>query len=232
MLENENRLFSKADLIFTGGQSLFEVKSSKHEQIYLFSSSVDVAHFSQARRRNEDPADQRMIPHPRIGYAGVLDERMDLELVRYLADREPEWQIVLLGPIVKIDPDDLPKRKNIHTLGVKNYQNLPNYFSGWDLALMPFALNDATRFISPTKTPEYLAAGLSVVSTRIPDVERPYGNSGLVRIARDHEQFRFSVKEQLGEGRTVSWQSRVDAFLRALSWDGLGQKWSSLLPAN
>lgn len=225
MLKNEQLLFKNADLVFTGGPSLFEAKRSKHEQVYLFPSSVDVAHFSQALAIHEDPADQKPIPRPRIGYAGVIDERMDLELIEYLADRRPDWQLVLVGPIVKIDPDRLPRRANIHYPGMKAYDELPAYLSGWDVALLPFAQNDATRFISPTKTPEYLAAGLPVVSTPIRDVVRPYGESGLVCIGRDHEQFLQGVEQQLCEGRSAAWQADVRVFLSSHSWD---KTWNSM----
>jgi glycosyltransferase involved in cell wall biosynthesis len=225
MLKNEQLLFKNADLVFTGGPSLFEAKRSKHEQVHLFPSSVDVAHFSQALAIHEDPADQKPIPRPRIGYAGVIDERMDLELIEYLADRRPDWQLVLVGPVVKIDPDRLPRRANIHYPGMKAYDELPAYLSGWDVALLPFAQNDATRFISPTKTPEYLAAGLPVVSTPIRDVVRPYGESGLVCIGRDHEQFLQGVEQQLCEGRSAAWQADVRAFLSSHSWD---KTWNSM----
>jgi UDP-galactopyranose mutase len=219
MLQNERMLFKKADLVFTGGPSLFEAKRSKHERVYLFPSSVDVAHFSQALAIHEDPADQKPIPGPRIGYAGVIDERMDLDLIRYVADRRPDWQIVLVGPVVKIDSQRLPQRANIHYFGMKTYDELPAYLSGWDVALLPFAQNEATRFISPTKTPEYLAAGLPVVSTPIRDVVRPYGESGLVCIGRSHEHFLHCVEQQLYEGRPPVWQADVRAFLSSHSWD-------------
>src|SRR5690606_28943889 len=103
----------------------------------------------------------------RIGYAGVIDERIDLVLLDQVARARPDYQFVMLGPIAKIDPATLPQRGNIHYLGSKKYADLPRYLAGWDVAMMPFALNDATRFISPTKTPEYLAAGRRVVSTAI-----------------------------------------------------------------
>jgi UDP-galactopyranose mutase len=219
MLDNERKLFKRADLIFTGGLSLYEAKCRQHKEVHLFPSSVDTAHFSQALVGCQDPPDQEHIPYPRLGYAGVIDERMDLDLLSYIADTRPDWHIVLLGPIVKIDPRDLPQRKNIHALGMKEYQDLPAYFSGWDVALLPFALNEATRFISPTKTPEYLSAGLPVVSTPIRDVERPYGKLGLVLIGRDGEDFVNAIEQQLWDGRSPIWRSRANGFLSSLSWD-------------
>jgi len=225
MLQNERMLFNKADLVFTGGASLFEAKRSKHDRVHLFPSSVDVAHFSQALAIHEDPAEQKPIPRPRIGYAGVIDERMDLDLIRYVADGRPDWHILLVGPVVKIDPQRLPQRGNIHYFGMKSYDELPAYLSGWDVALLPFAQNEATRFISPTKTPEYLAAGLPVVSTPIRDVVRPYGESGLVAIGRGREHFLHCVEQQLYEDRPAVWQADVRAFLSSHSWD---KTWDSM----
>ncbi len=225
MLRNEQQLFDQCDLVFTGGSSLFEAKRLKHERVYLFPSSVDTAHFARALSIEEDPQDQKAIPHPRIGYAGVIDERMDLELIEYVAERRREWQIVLVGPVVKIDPRVLPNRQNIHYLGMKSYQELPKYLGGWDAALLPFAQNEATRFISPTKTPEYLAAGLPVVSTPIQDVVRPYEKLGLVCIGRDHGQFLLGIEEALRNGRMESWQADVKKFLAEQSWD---KTWNSM----
>ncbi|HLJ13649.1 MAG TPA: glycosyltransferase [Bryobacteraceae bacterium] len=217
--ENEQKLFDQADLVFTGGVSLFEAKCHSHPHVYVFPSSVDVSHFAQARSIRETPEDQKDILRPRLGYAGVIDERMDLDLIDQLAMRRPEWQIVMLGPIAKIDPTALPRRPNIHWLGLKAYQDLPQYFAGWDVALLPFALNDSTRFISPTKTPEYLAAGLPVVSTPIRDVVTPYGKLGLVRIAQNAEEFLVAAEQSMVYGMSLKWRERADAFLRTLSWD-------------
>jgi hypothetical protein len=217
--ENEQRLFRLSDLVFTGGVSLFEAKCRQHSHVYAFPSSVDVAHFAQARMGNHNPEDQTAIPRPRLGYAGVIDERMDLDLIDYLAAERPDWHIVMVGPVVKIDQAGLPRRPNIHWLGMKDYQQLPAYFAGWDVALLPFALNDSTRFISPTKTPEYLAAGLPVVSTPIRDVVRPYGELGLARIAFSREEFLTSVEQAMAHGMSMKWRERADTFLKTSSWD-------------
>nr|MBA2296743.1 NAD(P)-binding protein [Actinomycetota bacterium] len=214
----EDELFRRADLVLTGGRSLFEAKQSRHPHVHLFPSSVDSAHFAAARRPGSEPRDQAAIARPRLGYAGVIDERIDLELVAGLADARPRWQLVLLGPVTKIDPAVLPQRHNLHYLGRKDYADLPAYLRAWDVALLPFALNRATRFISPTKTPEYLAAGLPVVSTPIADVVRPYGEEGLVRIAEDAAGF-VAAAEQAMEESSVDRQLRVDAFLTESSWD-------------
>jgi UDP-galactopyranose mutase len=180
---------------------------------------VDVAHFGQARRLRDDPPDQAAIPRPRLGFFGVIDERMDLALIAGVAAARPEWHIVMIGPVVKIDPATLPYADNIHYIGAKRYEELPRYVAGWDVALLPFARNEATRFISPTKTPEYLAAGKPVVSTSIQDVVRPYGEQGLVRIADDVPSFVRACTAAMAEDPAKR-LTLADAFLRQTSWDG------------
>jgi UDP-galactopyranose mutase len=223
--EVEQQLFNRADLVFTGGASLFESKRSRHHCVYAFPSGVDVAHFRQARCVTEPYGEHNHIPRPRLGYAGVIDERMDLDLIGHLAEQRPQWQIVMLGPVVKIDPASLPRRDNLHWIGIKDYSELPKYFAGWDVGLLPFALNDSTRFISPTKTPEYLAAGLPVVSTPIRDVVKPYEALGLARIARDADEFVTACERAMTYGMSMKWRSRADAFLETLSWD---DTWNSM----
>ncbi len=214
----EDELFERADVVFTGGHSLYEAKRARHERVYPFPSSVDVAHFSRARTAPCEPADQRDIPHPRLGFFGVIDERMDLELLGAVAAAHPEWHLVMLGPCVKIAESSLPRAANIHYLGMKSYEELPAYLSGWEIAMLPFAMNDSTRFISPTKTPEYLAAGCQVVSTPVRDVVRPYGEEGLVAIASTPAQFGDAVTRALGQ-HDPEWRARVERFLSRLSWD-------------
>lgn len=215
----EAELFRKAHLVFTGGQSLYESKVNQHPNVYAFPSSVDVNHFAQARQV-EEPADQADIPHPRLGFYGVIDERMDLELLQGVAEARPDWHLVILGPVVKIDPADLPQRDNIHYLGSKDYKDLPKYLAGWDLAMLPFARNESTRYISPTKTPEYLAAAKPVVSTSIRDVVRPYQELNLVRIADTVEDFVIAAEQAMQEDTPASgWLNRVDSFLEKLSWE-------------
>lgn len=218
LVENEAKLFDKADLVFTGGQSLYEAKKSQHKNVHAFPSSIDAEHFRQARSISEEPADQISIPHPRLGYCGVIDERLDLSLLAEIADLRPEWHFVMIGPVVKISQDDLPRRDNIHYLGGKDYKELPAYLAGWDAALMPFAINDATKFISPTKTPEYLAAGKPVVSTPIRDVVRPYGEKNLVHIASTAEEFVAACEKALREDENER-LPKVDEFLSQMSWD-------------
>ncbi|MEH2328481.1 UDP-galactopyranose mutase [Nostoc sp.] len=222
----EAELFSRADLVFAGGQSLYESKVNQHPNVYAFPSSVDVPHFGQARNLQE-PEDQAHIPHPRLGFFGVIDERMDIELLAGIAEARPNWHLVIIGPVVKIDPATLPQHENIHYLGGRNYKQLPAYLAGWDLAMLPFARNESTRFISPTKTPEYLAAGRPVVSTSIRDVVRPYGESKLVRIADTVSEFVTAAEQAMQEDTPASeWLSRVDVFLEKISWD---RTWASMM---
>lgn len=214
----EHELMRAAGVVFTGGQSLFEAKRALHPNIHPFPSSVDVKHFSRARAQHGEPGDQAALSRPRVGFFGVLDERLDRALVDGIAAARPEWQIVMLGPVVKIDPNVLPRRPNIHYLGGKSYEALPEYVSGWDVAMLPFARNDATRFISPTKTPEYLAAGRPVVSTSIRDVVRPYGDLGLALIADEVPEFVAAVEKALAMDPD-SHRERADRFLATMSWD-------------
>jgi glycosyltransferase involved in cell wall biosynthesis len=216
--ERELELFRLADVVFTGGQTLYEAKRSQHRNVHAFPSSVDVAHFAQARTRAVEPIDQARIPHPRIGFFGVIDERMDYPLLRGVAEARPDWHMVLIGPTVKVDPASLPQGPNIHYLGRRPYTELPSYIAGWDVATLPFARNESTRFISPTKTPEYLAAGKPVVSTSIRDVVRPYGQLGLARIADDVSSFVDAIDESLHCDATET-RRVADDFLSHLSWD-------------
>lgn len=218
LLKLEQELFEHADVVFTGGHSLQEAKRARHGHVYPFPSSVDVAHFGKARTITQEPADQAAIPHPRLGFFGVIDERMDLDLVGALAAAHPEWHIVMLGPCVKIAESSLPQAPNIHYLGMKKYEELPAYLSGWEVALLPFAMNESTRFISPTKTPEYLAAGCHVVSTPVRDVVRPYGEEAMVAIGSTADGFADAISRALA-GTDPQWRARVDAYLSTLSWD-------------
>jgi len=215
----EAELFKTADVVFTGGYSLYEAKRAAHANIHPFPSSVDRPHFAKARVTSADPADQADLPHPRLGFYGVVDERMDLDLLTAIADARPDWSLVILGPVVKIDPADLPKRANIAYLGGKTYDALPAYLGGWDVAMMPFAINESTRFISPTKTPEYLAGGKPVVSTPITDVVRHYGSLQGVRIAGDAAAFVAACEAMLSLPRAGEWLEEVDRTLSELSWD-------------
>ncbi|WP_374165938.1 glycosyltransferase family 1 protein [Arcticibacter sp. MXS-1] len=215
----EKKLMQAADVVFTGGHSLYEAKKHQHPNIYPFPSSIDKAHFEKARKAKVEPADQSGIQGPKIGFYGVIDERFDIGMIKDIAEARPDWQLILIGPVAKIDKSTLPVLPNIHYLGQKTYQELTNYLSGWDLALIPFLLNESTRFISPTKTPEYLAAGIPVVSTPIRDVVNPYGKNNLVSIAADSASFIAAIDRSLAMKDRKQWLDRVDAFLAKNSWD-------------
>ena len=213
----EAEMLKVADVVFTGGYSLYEAKRDRHANIHPFPSSIDRDHFAPRADRT-DPADQAALPRPRLGFYGVIDERMDIDLLRAVAEARPDWSIVMVGPVVKIAQEDLPRLPNIHYLGQKDYAALPDYLSGWDVALMPFAINESTRFISPTKTPEYLAGGKPVVSTPIRDVRRHYGHLEGVKIADGADAFIAACEAALALREESAWLAPVEKLLQAQSW--------------
>jgi UDP-galactopyranose mutase len=218
--QREAELLACADLVFTGGYSLYEAKCHLHPNIHPFPSSIDPAHFRKARKKLADPEDQTVIPRPRLGFFGVIDERMDIDLLAGVADAKPDWNLVMIGPVVKIDPAELPRHPNIHYLGGRDYNDLPAYLSGWDIAMLPFARNESTRYISPTKTPEYLAAGIPTISTSIRDVVHPYGKQGLVEIADMPAEFVAAAERLMSPDFDYNaWLSQVDEMLASNSWD-------------
>jgi UDP-galactopyranose mutase len=226
--EREFELFKKADIVFTGGHTLYEYKKSFHHNIHPFPSSIDKAHFSKARIQS-DPDDQKEIPYPRFGFYGVVDERFDLELIKEVSIKKPEWHFIIIGPVVKIDPDSLPRLPNIHYLGSKSYNELPNYLGGWDIATIPFLRNKSTKYISPTKTPEYLAGGKPVISTSISDVINPYGQNKLVHIADTAHDFIMMAEKELDKTDKSEWINSVDNFLADNSWDNTWLNMSNLV---
>jgi glycosyltransferase involved in cell wall biosynthesis len=227
LIDAERALLARADVVFTGGRALYEAKRGSHPNMHAMPSSVDLEFFRAARTPQADPSDQASLPRPRVGFFGVIDERMDLALLAALAQARPELQVVMIGPIVKIDPETLPRSPNLHWLGSKSYAELPSYLAGWDAAIMPFALNQATRFISPTKTPEFLAAGKAVVSTAIADVVEPYERLGLVRIGRTPAEFIAQVDAALQDDGAS--HAQRDAFLAGTSWDRTWERMVELM---
>nr|WP_223217253.1 UDP-galactopyranose mutase [Rhizobium cauense] len=226
----EDALMARADVVFTGGVSLYEARKDRHDNIHPVPSSVDATHFRTARGRLEQPIDQANISRPRVGYYGVIDERLDLDLIASVARSRPGLSFVFIGPVAKIAPESLPRATNIHYLGQKDYAELPAYLAGWDAALMPFALNDATRFISPTKTPEYLAAGCPVVTTRVPDVVRTYGGVRGVFMADDVEGFADACNNAIDVAASDDgWLSEIDNILATSSWDSTFRRMSGIL---
>ena len=235
LLSREAALLECADVMFTGGPSLFRAKQNRHPNVHCFPSSVDAAHFRVAPVGSQpgvsEAEDQVGLPHPRLGFYGVINERLDLQLLDFIAGAHPEWEIVLVGPVVKIDAATLPRRKNIHYFGQRSYDDLPRYLAGWDVCLLPFARNDATRFISPTKTLEYMAAELPIVSTPITDVAEPYGD--IVYLGDTPEQFLAACEAALAAGaaeraRRAAQMRRV---LAGTSWDVTVSAMEKLLAA-
>jgi len=219
LLQRESALLNIADVVFTGGPSLYQSKRDRHANAHCFSSSVDAGHFRQAQDAAISHPDQNHIAHPRLGFYGVIDERFDVDLVSSMADAHPEWQIVLVGPVVKIDPATLPKQANVHYMGQRTYNELPQFLAGWDVCLLPFAINDSTKFISPTKVLEYMAAELPSVSTPITDVKVPYGD--VVEIAESHADFIAACERQLAltpEARATM-AARMREVVAGTSWD-------------
>ncbi len=229
LLQRETALLKIADLVFTGGPSLYEAKRGRHDNAHCFPSSVDAVHFQRALDRGNDHPLHAAIPGPRLGYYGVIDERFDAGLIAALADAHPEWQLVLVGPVVKIDPASLPQRENIHYLGQQSYQELPRFLAGWDVCLLPFALNEATRYISPTKVLEYMAAELPAVSTAIKDVEDPY--SDIVRVAHSHEEFIDACEAALAMTPVLrsALAEKMRAVVETTSWDATADAMRALL---
>lgn len=231
LLQRESALLNIADVVFTGGPSLYQSKRDRHANAHCFSSSVDARHFRQALNRELSHPEQAHIPHPRLGFYGVIDERFDVGLVSSMADAHPEWQIVLVGPVVKIDPATLPKQPNVHYMGQRTYDQLPQFLAGWDVCLLPFAMNDSTKFISPTKVLEYMAAELPSVSTPITDVKVPYGD--VVEIAESHADFIAACERQLSlsdENRQAQ-ARRMREVVAGTSWDLTASRMHELIGA-
>jgi UDP-galactopyranose mutase len=219
LVERERQLLERADVVFTGGPSLYRAKQHRHSNIHLFPSSVEAEHFRQALDGLTEPEDQALLPHPRLGFFGVIDERMDRPLLAHLAASHPEWQIVMIGPVVKVNPVMLPQAPNLHYLGQRSYEALPAYLAGWDVCLLPFACNAATRFISPTKTLEYMATERPIVSTPIIDVKEPYGD--IVYLGDTPAAFVKACERALmssGE-ECVRRGEKMRAVLKKTSWD-------------
>ena len=226
LIHQEKFLLSEADIVFTGGKSLYESKSKVHHNVYCFPSSVEREHFEKALDDVEIPKDIAQIAGPIVGYFGVIDERIDMELLHSTALLRPEVSFVMIGPLAKIGEEDLPRENNIHYQGMKSYKILPNYLKAFDIAMMPFALNDATKFISPTKTLEYMAAGIPVISTAIKDVVRDY--SHCIPIVRNSEEFSEEIARILRAGNAGK-NAAFEQILRKTSWNNTAASMDKLL---
>jgi hypothetical protein len=229
LLQRESALLNLADLVFTGGPSLYEAKKDRHANAHCFSSSVDAKHFRQALDSAISHPDQAHVAGPRLGFYGVIDERFDTDLVRQMAAAHPEWQIVLVGPVVKIDPAELPRADNVHYMGQRNYDELPKFLAGWDLCLLPFAMNDSTKFISPTKVLEYMAAEKLSVSTPITDVKVPYGD--VVAIASTADEYIAACEQMLAaaDDEKARLVERMRDIVANTSWDKTASRMHELI---
>ena len=230
LIDRETALLKWADLVFTGGPSLYRAKRDRHPRVSCFPSSVDSAHF-RAAVSGPEAQDQHDLPHPRLGFYGVIDERMDLGLLDALASARPDWQIVMVGPVVKIDPASLPRHPNLHYIGQRSYAELPSYLAGWDVCLLPFARNESTKFISPTKTLEYMAAEGLIVSTPITDVAEPYGE--IVYLGSTPAEFIAACDRALNASAAERAErfSRMRAVLARTSWDSTAEAMRRLMAA-
>lgn len=226
LVDQEKFLLSECDIVFTGGKSLYESKSKIHGNVWCFPSSVDREHFERALDDIEIPDDVKYLKRPIVGYFGVIDERIDLDLLQETAILQPEVNFVMIGPLAKIEEENLPREKNLFYLGMKSYERLPNYLKAFDIAMMPFALNDATRFISPTKTLEYMAAGKPVISTAIKDVVRDY--SHCVSIVGTPANFSEEIEKILNSPDKELIQE-FDKILKKTSWKATAEKMNQFL---
>ncbi|MBX3728013.1 MAG: glycosyltransferase [Candidatus Sumerlaeia bacterium] len=195
--EKDRRVVARADLLFTGGRSLQRQREGTHQAVHCFPSGIDFDHFARGAQPGELPADLAPLPRPVLGYFGAVDERIDWDLIGALCRARPQWSVVFLGPLIGLPAAPIAE-PNFHHLGPKAYDLLPDYLRGFDVALIPWKVNELTRFMSPTKTPEYLAAGRPVVSTPIPDVEADYGDE--VHIAADASGFVAACDRALADG--------------------------------
>jgi glycosyltransferase involved in cell wall biosynthesis len=227
LIEQEKYLVAHADVVFTGGKSLYESKSRLHANAHCFPSSVDQEHFEKALNGVAIPQDIANIPGPIVGYFGVIDERLDLNLLNEIAQQKPDISFVMIGPLAKIGEHELPRQKNIHYLGMKDYKELPGYLKAFSIAMMPFALNDATKYISPTKTLEYMAAGKPIISTAITDVVRDYKDC--VKIINSAAEFAHAIDDILTDAPDVFMKYEYTEILKNTSWDSTVEKMKTLI---
>jgi len=227
LINQEKYLMAHADIVFTGGKSLYESKEKLHSNVYCFPSSVDQEHFAQALNGISIASDIAHLQNPIVGYYGVIDERIDLDLLHNCAKKLPNVSFVMIGPLAKIEEGDLPKENNIHYPGMKSYNELPSYLKAFDIAMMPFALNDATKYISPTKTLEYMAAGKPIISTKITDVVRDYSDS--VALIENDDEFCHAIQSLLNKKDQSAMELEYAKILEKTSWDATAEKMESII---
>ena len=228
--DRERTLLTNASIVFTGGYSLYEAKKGFNTNTHLFASGVDADHYRSANSESTTIPDWvDALPRPRAAYIGVIDERLDYDLISSVASSLPAVQFLMCGPVVKVDPETLPRGANLHYPGQQQYSDLPRILKGTDVCLMPFARNEATRFISPTKTLEYMAARRPIVSTPISDVERFY--SDVVYLADEPFAFCEHIVSALRESSEVKARKerRIESILAEHAWDAIADSMSDLI---
>lgn len=230
LIAQEQALLPRADLVFTGGVSLYEAKKPFNARTHCFPSGVDIAHYAQAEHKSNvsRPDELAALEGPVLGFFGVIDERIDLALLDEVAQAHPDWNIVMIGPVVKIDPARLPRHANMHYLGGRTYKELPRYLAYFDVALLPFALNESTRYISPTKTLEYMAAHKPIVSTPIHDVIALYGE--VVAVAETPRAFIAHIEQALNRNARDC-RAAEERLLAAHTWDHIAAEMKALVKA-
>ena len=187
LVRRERELLALADVVFAGGPKIWSAKRELNPNCFCYGCGVDAKHFGEAcDPQLRVPHDMADLPRPVFGYIGVVDERIDYELLARLAD-STQGSVVMVGPWTKVDPASFPRRDNFHWLGSRDYSELPGYAKGFDVCIMPFAMNEATRFINPTKALEYMATGRPIVSTPVEDVVAQF--SDVITIANDATTF-------------------------------------------
>jgi len=228
--DQEQRLLRQSAVVFTGGASLYDAKKHHNPNTHLFASGVDGAHYEKACHPDTTtPEWMKDIPRPRATYIGVIDERLDYDIIAAMAEARRDVQFLMCGPVVKVDPAALPKAPNLHYPGQQDYADLPRILKGTDICLMPFAMNEATKFISPTKTLEYMATHRPIVSTPIKDVERFY--SDIVYLADTPEAFIARLDDALHETPETRTRKnrREEKILAEQAWDAIADNMRALL---
>jgi glycosyltransferase involved in cell wall biosynthesis len=189
---------------------------------------VDVGHFSKALDpQTKVPQDVKEISKPIVGFFGLIEEWLDQELIKKIAVDKPDWSIVLIGKI-NVDVAGFKSFKNIHVLGPRNYQDLPAYCKAFDVAIIPFVINELTKNVNPIKLREYLAAGVPVVSSRLPEVEK---YSEYAFIADNHQEF-VKYLEKAIENDSNELKNKRREFIKKESWLAKIEEISSIIQKN
>jgi glycosyltransferase involved in cell wall biosynthesis len=218
-------LATRADVVFATARPLVEKLKPFNSEVHLASHGVKYQMFSKALERSTTvPADLAALPRPRLGFYGLIEEWLDLALIRYLAERHPDWQIVLIGRKC-VDTTPLDELPNVHFLGRKPHAELPGYCRGFDVALIPHKVNELTRHMNPIKLREYLSAGLQIVATDLPEMRH---FPDYCRVAGSPEAFEQAVQEALLADSDKARRQRSDS-MRGQTWEQKVVEWSDIV---